>query len=62
MKNLSDLSAELKGIMYLLDSFAFQFDEGSQRINDGCMATALWGISNHIERITDDIETIEEKL
>ncbi len=58
--SLFDLSAEVLGIAQMIDGLSNSFDnEGADTLSPRLVRGALFGVSKHLERISDDLENIK---
>jgi len=56
-RELYELRAEVEGIIDQLSMIAYAIS--GSKLTDKATASQLWSISNHLERINSDLETLE---
>ena len=61
-KDLNQLQAEIMGVSAIVAAIRLQFDEGNGRMQDEYMDLALCGVMNHLDRIVEDLEELDERL
>ena len=61
MYDLGDLAVELNGISANLTMFRFQFEDGAAKLSDSCAGDALFALSNALDRIAEELFSIEEQ-
>ena len=60
-RDLFDLSAEIKGVAIVISGLENQLDTNSDRLTPDAMKEALYGIKVHLERIAEDLDSIEHE-
>ena len=63
IRDLFDLSAEIKGVAMVISGLGNQLDTNSDRLTPDAMKEALYGVKIHLERIAEDLgrlDTIKE--
>lgn len=59
IRDLFDLSAEIKGVAMVISGLGNQLDTNSDRLTPDAMKEALYGVKIHLERIAEDLERLE---
>lgn len=60
-RDLNDLSAEIFGVSMLIIGLSNQLDnQHTDTLNIKSMQSALFGVSQHLERIADDLDIMSE--
>ena len=60
-RDLFDLSVEINGIALLISALGNQLDpDCTDTLTPASLKDALFGVSVHLERISEDIENIEK--
>lgn len=60
-RDLNDLSAEIFGVSMLIIGLSNQLDnQHTDTLNINSMQSALFGVSQHLERIADDLDIMSE--
>lgn len=61
IRDLFDLSAEIKGVAMVISGLGNQLTDNTDRLTPDAMKEALYGIKIHLDRIAEDLENIERK-
>lgn len=60
-RDLFDLSVEIKGVALILSGLGNQLDNNkTDTLNPDSLKESLLGVCVHLERISEDLETIKE--
>ena len=62
--DLFEVIAEIEGISNTINALAHITGEGATHgfdMTDKCLASQLWSIASHIDRVTEDLKIIEAK-
>lgn len=63
MKDVFELSTEVKGIAQMITGLSNSFDnEDTDTLSPRLVREALFGVSKHLERISADLTTIDSKM
>ena len=60
VKELYELSLEINSISLMLTGISNTLDPGCTRLTDESLNMVLWGASNHLDRIAEDLNVIDE--
>ena len=61
-KDLYDLQVEVQGVSAIVAAIRLQFDEGNGKLQDQYINLSLCGVMDHLDRIVEDLEEVEERL
>lgn len=61
-KDICNLQVEIQGIAAIVGTIRLQFDEGNGRMQDQYIDLSLCGVMNHLDRIVEDLEELDERL
>lgn len=62
-KNLNQLQAEIIGVSAIVAAIRGQFDsDNGTKLCDEYIEAALYGVENHLDRIVEDLEGLDERL
>ena len=59
IRDLFDLSAEIKGVAMVISGLGNQLDTNSDRLTPDAMKEALYGVKIHLERIAEDLGNLD---
>lgn len=59
-KELWELAAEISGISMIVTGLSNNLNESSERLTIESLHTALFGVSRYLDRIAEDLNSIEE--
>ena len=59
IRDLFDLSAEIKGVATTITGLGNQLNDNTDRLSPDAMKEALYSIKVHLERIAEDLERLE---
>ena len=60
MKELSELSAEVDAISYIILGLTLNLgNEESDKLNDDKLGTAMFGVASYLDRIAEDMDRLE---
>lgn len=60
-KELCELSMEINSISLTLIGLSNMLVPECDHLTDESLISALWGISNHLDRIAEDLDAIDKK-
>lgn len=60
-KELYELSLEISSISLMLTGISNTLEPGCTHLTDESLSVVLWGASNHLERIAEDLNVIDER-
>lgn len=61
-KDIYNLQVEIQGISAIVGTIRLQFDEGNGRMQDQYIDLSLRGVMDHLDRIVEDLEELDERL
>ena len=62
-KNLNQLQAEIIGVSAIVAAIRGQFDsDHGTKLCEEYIEAALYGVENHLDRIVEDLEELDERL
>lgn len=59
-KELFELAAEISGISMIVTGLSTNLDKSSEHLTEDALHTALFGVSRYLDRIAEDLNSIEE--
>ena len=54
-KDSYDLACEVRDAADIVSGISYMFDEGSSRLTDEYMKSALFGVASYLDRIADEL-------
>lgn len=62
-KDIYNLQVEIQGISAIVAAIRGQFDsDNGMKLCDEYIEAALYGVENHLDRIVEDLEELDERL